>query len=67
MAALRNLKAIYDECLEKPYDLEVIDLTVHPERAMTDNIVAVPTLVKTAPKPGRRMVGDLSDRKRALA
>lgn len=67
VAALLNLKAICNECLGDPYDLEVIDLLVHPERAMTDNIVAVPTLVKTAPTPGRRMVGDLSNRSRTLA
>ena len=67
VAAVRNLKAICGECLTAPYDIEVIDLAVHPERAMMDNIVGVPTLVKTAPKPGRRMVGDLSNRGRTLA
>ncbi len=67
MAALRNLKAICDDCVEGPYDLEVIDLLAHPERATADNIVAVPTLVKMGPEPPRRTIGDLSDRCRTLA
>lgn len=67
VAAVHNLKAICGECLAAPYDVEVIDLAMHPERAKMDNIIGVPTLVKMAPKPGRRMVGDLSNRGKTLA
>ena len=64
---MRNIKAICDEYLRSSCDLEAIDLTAHPELAKADNIVALPTLVKLAPEPKRRMVGDLSDRRRTLA
>ena len=66
VAAFRNLRAICKECLRSPYDLEVVDLLKHPDRAMRDNIVAIPTLMKMAPEPERRMVGDLSNRSRTL-
>ena len=33
------------------YELEVIDLVEHPERAKADQIVAIPTLVRQLPPP----------------
>jgi circadian clock protein KaiB len=41
--------------------LEVIDVYEHPERAAEDQVLAVPTLVKSRPLPVRRLTGDMSD------
>ena len=60
--AIANLKAVCDSTLEGRYDLEVIDVYQQPERARLDQIVAVPTLLKLAPGPRRRLIGDLSKR-----
>ena len=60
--ALANLKKLCEEQLPGRYQLEVIDLMEHPERAKADQIVAIPTLVRKLPEPLKRMIGDLSTR-----
>jgi circadian clock protein KaiB len=41
--------------------VEIIDLSLHPEVARSERILATPSLVKVSPEPRRRIVGDLSD------
>ena len=64
--AIANLKKICEEHLPDGYDLEVIDLYQQPHLASSDGIIAVPTLVKRAPMPLKRIVGDMSDTGRVL-
>lgn len=64
--ALANLRRICEERLDDDYDIEVIDLTKMPHLAKTDQILAVPTLVRSLPEPMKRLIGDLSDSDRAL-
>jgi circadian clock protein KaiB len=64
--AFASIKAICEEHLKGRYDLEVIDIYQHPQLARDEQIVAVPTLVKSLPAPLRRFIGDLSDRERVL-
>ncbi len=45
---------------------EVIDIYQQPELAQKAQIIAAPTLVKSLPLPLRRLVGDLSNRRRVL-
>ena len=45
-------------------ELEVVDLRERPEVAEKERIVATPLLVRVAPEPVRRIVGDLSDTER---
>ncbi len=66
VAALANLKRICEEHLAGIYRLEVIDLLVDPQRAQTDQILAIPTLVRTLPEPIKKIIGDLSDTERVL-
>jgi len=66
VASAWNLKSLLDEELKGRYSLEVINVLDNPERAQEDNILATPTLVKASPPPERRVVGDLSDRKKVL-
>ena len=66
VAAFANLKKLCEEHLPGRYKIEVIDLLEHPQLAAGDQIVAVPTIVKTLPEPLRRVVGDLSHTERAL-
>ena len=39
----------------------MVDVADHPEVAEAERIVATPMLVRVAPAPVRRIVGDLSD------
>jgi circadian clock protein KaiB len=64
--AVENLRAICDEYLEGRYDLEVIDIYQQPALLAGEQIVAAPTLVKRFPLPVRRLVGDMSNRRRVI-
>lgn len=64
--ALENLRRVCDEHLAGRYRVEVIDLLVNPTLARSDEIVAVPTLVRKLPSPIRKIIGDLSDTDRVL-
>src|SRR5580698_10751794 len=60
MAAISNLRRLCEKHLPGIYRIEIIDLMKHPERAMSDQIVAVPTLVRGLPHPVRKLIGNLS-------
>ena len=66
LSAIANLKIICDEHLSGRYTVEVIDLVLEPQRAAHDQIVAVPTLVRSLPPPLKRVIGNLADRERVL-
>jgi circadian clock protein KaiB len=65
--AIRNLRAICEANLQGRYVLTVVDLYAQPERACEDQIIVAPTLIRQAPLPVRRIVGDLSNTDRVLA
>ena len=64
--AFAAIRALCEERLRGRYDLEVIDIYQHPQLAIDEQIVAVPTLVKKSPAPLRRLIGDLSNTERVL-
>ena len=64
--AFAAIKAICEKHMQGRYDLEVIDIYQHPQLAIDEQIIAVPTLVKKLPAPLRRLVGDLSNEDRVL-
>ena len=64
--AISAIKSICEEFLPGRYDLEVIDIYQHPEQARAAQVIASPTLLKSLPLPLRRLIGDLSNRKRVL-
>jgi circadian clock protein KaiB len=66
LQAYANLKRLCDEYLPGRYEIEVVDLHEHPERARSDDIVAIPTIVRRLPAPLRKIIGDLSDAERVL-
>ena len=66
VAGAYNLRVLLDKELKGQYSLEVINVLDNPQRAVEDNILATPTLVKASPPPERRVIGDLSDNERVL-
>jgi circadian clock protein KaiB len=66
VAALANLKKFCEEHLAGKYRIEVIDLVQNPKLARTDQILAIPTLVRRLPAPMRKIIGDLSNREKVL-
>ena len=41
--------------------VRIIDVLEEPDMAETDRVIATPTLIRTSPKPERRVIGDLTD------
>lgn len=66
VSAIANLKALCDEYMPGRYQIEIIDLLEKPELARSDQVVAIPTLVRKLPGPIRRIIGDLSNTERVL-
>ncbi len=64
--AITNVKAICEKYLSGKYDLEVVDIFQQPQAAHDAQIVAVPTLIKELPLPGRIFVGDMTDVKKIV-
>jgi circadian clock protein KaiB len=64
--AVSNIKRICETYLPGKYMLEIIDLYNQKEMAETEQLVAVPMLIKTFPLPVRKLVGDLSNNTKVL-
>jgi circadian clock protein KaiB len=65
-AAFTELTEICESQLKGRYRITVIDLLKQPHLAKDDQILAIPTVVRTLPRPARTIIGTLSDTKRAL-
>ena len=64
--ALRNTQEICEQHLKGHYELLVFDVKQHPEMAIQEQLLGIPTLIKKSPGLVRRLVGDLENRERAL-
>ncbi|PKN62990.1 MAG: circadian clock protein KaiB [Deltaproteobacteria bacterium HGW-Deltaproteobacteria-15] len=65
--AIRSVTEICEENLAGRYDLQVIDLYEQPALAKSEQIVAVPTLIKKRPEPMRKLIGSMADKEKILA
>ncbi|MBC7663595.1 MAG: circadian clock protein KaiB [Caulobacter sp.] len=64
--AIVNLRRLLDVHLADRYTLEILNVASHVANATEDQIVCVPTLLRLAPLPLRRIIGDMSDAARVL-
>ena len=58
--AIANLADLCRGYLPARHEIEVIDVFREPKRALADNIMMTPTLIRHAPLPVRRIIGTLS-------
>ncbi len=61
------LKQICEKHLQGLCKIEVIDVIQEPAAGMAEDIIATPTLLKKAPKPARRIIGDIRDKDKLMA
>ena len=59
----RAIRAVRQVCgpAGDTYHLTVVDVLEQPELAETHRVLATPTLIRHAPEPIKRIIGDLSD------
>lgn len=66
LEARENLEALTRAYAQYEFDVEVVDVLENPQLAITDKVIATPTLIKHNPLPACRVVGDLSNRARVV-
>jgi len=66
LRAIRFARRLCDEHLPEDCRLDVVDIYQQPELADLAGVLAVPTLIKTAPPPEMKFIGDLSNLDRVL-
>lgn len=64
--AIASIKKLCEEHLQGRYEIEIIDIYLHPEQAKNQHVIAAPTLIKELPLPLRKFIGSLSDKERIL-
>jgi circadian clock protein KaiB len=64
--AISNLKEICETYLKGKYELEIIDVYQQPLIAESEQIIALPLLIKKSPLPQKRLIGDMSDMEKVL-
>ncbi|WP_428328926.1 circadian clock KaiB family protein [Mucilaginibacter sp.] len=64
--AVTNLKELCEKHLKGRYELEVIDIYQQPLMAESEQIIALPLLIRKFPLPERRMIGDMSNTEKVL-
>ena len=64
--AISNIKEFCEKHLKGHYSLEVVDVYQQGDKAVKEQIIALPVLVKKFPLPERRLIGDMSDTDKVL-
>ncbi|MCG2592313.1 circadian clock KaiB family protein [Ramlibacter sp. XY19] len=64
--AVVNTRAFCETHLAGRYELEILSIADHVERASIDEVIAAPTLLRVWPLPVRRFIGDMSNPERLL-
>lgn len=61
------LKGHLDVLLPGQYEIEILDVKSDIEKALADQIIATPTLIRLAPAPSKKIIGDFADRDQVAA
>lgn len=60
LLAIDNLMQLCETHLPDRHSIEIVDVLLDPNRALTEEIYMTPMLVSDSPYPGHRIVGTLS-------
>ena len=66
LRAINNIQQICETHLPGQFELEIIDVYQQPSLAQSEQIIALPLLIKKMPLPERKMIGDLSQTEKIL-
>lgn len=61
-----NLDDIASNLLEDKCEIEIIDVLKNPERALIDQILVTPTLIRLFPLPEKRIIGNLNEKETVI-
>lgn len=66
LRAIANLQDICRAYLAEHCQVEIVDILEEPDRLFAEGVLVTPTLVKAAPPPVWKMVGDLNETAKVL-
>jgi circadian clock protein KaiB len=58
--ARHNLTSLCRQYLPDRHEIEIVDVTREPQRALADGVLLTPQLLRVYPTPVRKVVGNLS-------
>ncbi len=58
--AIANLNSLCREFLPDRNEIEIVDVLRYPQRALDDQVLLTPMLVKLSPAPIRKILGTLN-------
>lgn len=61
LSAVHNLRTTLAAHPSVEVDLVIVDVLKHPEVGLRENVLVTPTMIKMAPPPMRRIIGNLKD------
>src|SRR5260370_26998347 len=64
--AVARLRSICETEIPGKYDIEIIDLSQHPNLARDHNIVATPAVFRSLSSPERNSTGDFAEKHKVL-
>jgi circadian clock protein KaiB len=67
VAARAHLKAALDAFPGHAVEVEIVDVVGEPDRGLRDGVLVTPMLIRYAPPPEKRILGNLRDRAMLLA
>ncbi|MDX1953082.1 MAG: circadian clock KaiB family protein [Verrucomicrobiota bacterium] len=63
---VQRLNQGFSTHLTSGFELEVVDIDLHPEELEKNHVLAVPMLIKCEPQPLRRLIGDFTNIQKIL-
>ncbi len=66
MRAIQVIRDVVESRSHEGCEVDVIDVLEAPERATELQVLATPALIRVAPGPERRLIGDLGDPARII-
>ncbi|MES2432077.1 MAG: circadian clock KaiB family protein [Bacteroidota bacterium] len=64
--AINNIKNICEKYMKGKYVLDIIDIYQQPLLAQSEQVIALPLLIKLSPLPLKRLIGNMSDTEKVL-
>jgi circadian clock protein KaiB len=64
--AVKNLIELLEAHFKGQYELEIVDIKKMHSAILSEDIIAVPLLIKKSPLPVSKLIGDMSDKAAVL-
>jgi len=64
--AMRNLKILCEQHCDGPFNIDIVDVLLSPERAWEEGVIVTPMTIRVSPEPSVHLVGNLSNSEQVI-